>query len=452
MAGGWRLQTRATMEHWVARLSAEKAPRYSRALLETLVLIAYRQPITRGEIEEVRGVAVSSNIVRTLQDRRWVREVGFKEVPGKPALLGTTSEFLDYFNLKRLDELPPLGELVDIDTMEAALAAELDVVEDGGVAANDDGGEPTADGEPSPERDDPEVIAFGEAEGPAAPAGIDVPVSIGEPGSSGAEDIRCEAPLSTEPEPEPGGLSLSARRPSRGTGHRGRAALSLSVPSTERFAASTMAQHRSGTGRADWMRRGRRATFVKKAKVTIRRTLEGFRQGDAFRAFPSIDVGTSDTGSDVSNGDVDVSVECRRRSGHFPRGTSRPTPGGPSRRSVESRFDRRPTARPPPVRPKPSAKRNRACSAASRRSPKSTGASSRRATAGVPAATRKSTLADVPPPSRCPSRRKRRTRSPRAGEPDESASGESARDESVREKSGREKSGRDDPTVPDDDP
>ena len=155
VAGGWRLQTRSTMEHWVVRLSAEKAPRYSRALLETLVLIAYRQPITRGEIEEVRGVAVSSNIVRTLQDRRWVREVGFKEVPGRPALLGTTSEFLDYFNLKRLDELPPLGELKDIDTMEAALAAELDVVEGGGEAANDDGGEPTVDGASTTSSTDP---------------------------------------------------------------------------------------------------------------------------------------------------------------------------------------------------------------------------------------------------------------------------------------------------------
>ena len=139
VAGGWRLQTRAAMEHWVARLTAEKPPRYSRALLETLVLIAYRQPITRGEIEEVRGVAVSSNIVRTLQERRWVREVGHKDVPGRPALLGTTGEFLDYFNLKRLDELPPLGELKDLDRIEAVLAAELGVVDEGGDAANDGG-------------------------------------------------------------------------------------------------------------------------------------------------------------------------------------------------------------------------------------------------------------------------------------------------------------------------
>ena len=147
VAGGWRLQTRATMEHWVARLFDERPPRYSRALLETLVLIAYRQPITRGEIEEVRGVAVSSNIVRTLQDRRWVREVGHKDVPGKPALLGTTSEFLDYFNLRRLDDLPALGEISDLDGIEAVLAAELGLVDEGGKAANDGDGPPETETE-----------------------------------------------------------------------------------------------------------------------------------------------------------------------------------------------------------------------------------------------------------------------------------------------------------------
>ena len=115
VASGWRLQSRSSMEHWVARLFQEKSPRYSRALLETLVLIAYRQPITRGEIEEVRGVAVSSNIIKTLQERDWVKEIGYKDVPGKPALWGTTRQFLDYFNLKRLDELPTLAEAQDLD-------------------------------------------------------------------------------------------------------------------------------------------------------------------------------------------------------------------------------------------------------------------------------------------------------------------------------------------------
>lgn len=143
VASGWRLQSRNTMEHWVSRLFEEKSPRYSRALLETLVLIAYRQPVTRGEIEEVRGVAVSSNIIRTLQERQWVREVGHKDVPGKPALLGTTREFLDYFNLKQLEDLPPLGAVMDLEQVEAVLAAEIGLVEgaSNSVAANDESGE-----------------------------------------------------------------------------------------------------------------------------------------------------------------------------------------------------------------------------------------------------------------------------------------------------------------------
>jgi len=139
VASGWRLQSSASMEHWVGRLFQDKAPRYSRALLETLVLIAYRQPITRGEIEDVRGVAVSSNIIRTLQERDWIKEMGFKDVPGKPALWGTTKAFLDYFNLKRLDELPTLAEARDLAEIDAALMAEVGLV-DGltdSVAAND---------------------------------------------------------------------------------------------------------------------------------------------------------------------------------------------------------------------------------------------------------------------------------------------------------------------------
>ncbi len=121
VASGYRLQSRSEMSPWLARLFPEKPPRYSRALLETLVLVAYRQPITRGEIEEIRGVAVSTNIVKTLQERQWVKEVGVKDVPGKPALLGTTRHFLDYFNLKRLDDLPPLSEIKNLDEMDAAL-------------------------------------------------------------------------------------------------------------------------------------------------------------------------------------------------------------------------------------------------------------------------------------------------------------------------------------------
>ena len=139
VASGWRLQSRSSMEHWVSRLFTEKSPRYSRALLETLVLIAYRQPITRGEIEEIRGVAVSSNIIRTLQEREWVKEVGHKEVPGRPALLGTTRQFLDYFNLKRLDELPPLSEIKDLEEIDATLAAEMGVAGAGEAGAGEAG-------------------------------------------------------------------------------------------------------------------------------------------------------------------------------------------------------------------------------------------------------------------------------------------------------------------------
>jgi segregation and condensation protein B len=122
VASGWRVQIRAEYSAWVGRLWQDKPPRYSRALLETLALIVYRQPITRGEIEDVRGVSVSTNILRTLLERGWVREVGHKEVPGRPALYGTTPQFLDDFNLKSLDELPPLPEVKDLDQLEAALA------------------------------------------------------------------------------------------------------------------------------------------------------------------------------------------------------------------------------------------------------------------------------------------------------------------------------------------
>lgn len=121
VAGGFRLQVRAEYADWVGKLWQEKPPRFSRALLETLALVCYRQPVTRGEIEEIRGVSLSPNIVKTLLDRGWVREVGVKEVPGRPALLGTTTQFLDDFNLKSLDELPSLPEIKDPQQLEAAL-------------------------------------------------------------------------------------------------------------------------------------------------------------------------------------------------------------------------------------------------------------------------------------------------------------------------------------------
>src|SRR5436190_10066800 len=113
VSSGYRIQVKRALSDWLIPLWEEKAPRYTRALLETLALIAYRQPITRAEIEEVRGVVVSTNIVRTLLERSWIRVVGYRDVPGKPAMFGTTKEFLEYFGLKKLEELPTLAELKD---------------------------------------------------------------------------------------------------------------------------------------------------------------------------------------------------------------------------------------------------------------------------------------------------------------------------------------------------
>jgi len=124
VASGFRIQVREEANPWVARLWEERPQRYSRALLETLALIAYRQPITRGDIEEVRGVSVRTNIIRTLQEREWIRVVGHRDVPGKPALFGTTKVFLDYFNLTSLDDLPSLAEIKDMGSIEPELELE----------------------------------------------------------------------------------------------------------------------------------------------------------------------------------------------------------------------------------------------------------------------------------------------------------------------------------------
>ena len=144
VASGFRIQVREEVNPWVTRLWEERPQRYSRALLETLALIAYRQPITRGDIEEVRGVAVRSTIIRTLQEREWIRVVGHRDVPGKPALFGTTKAFLDYFNLGSLDDLPSLAEIKDLDSIEPELdlepvtqQEEPDSAEPPGAAAED---------------------------------------------------------------------------------------------------------------------------------------------------------------------------------------------------------------------------------------------------------------------------------------------------------------------------
>lgn len=121
VASGFRYQVRQSLSPWVGRLWHERPQKYSRALLETLALVAYRQPITRGEIEEIRGVAVSTNIIKTLHEREWIRVVGHRDVPGRPAMYATTRQFLDYFNLKTLDQLPALAEIRDLESLTAEL-------------------------------------------------------------------------------------------------------------------------------------------------------------------------------------------------------------------------------------------------------------------------------------------------------------------------------------------
>lgn len=157
VSSGFRFQVRESLSDWVSRLWEEKPQRYTRAMLETLALIAYRQPITRGDIEEIRGVGVSSTIIRTLLDREWVRVVGHRDVPGRPAMFATTRQFLDYFDLKSLQELPPLSEIRDLDQLNGEL--ELDESsEEGRVLDLPDEEAPEA----VPDRDEDEGAGEGE--------------------------------------------------------------------------------------------------------------------------------------------------------------------------------------------------------------------------------------------------------------------------------------------------
>jgi len=158
LASGWRYQVRGDVHGWVARLWTERQTRYTRATLETLALIAYRQPITRGEIEQVRGVATNSNIIKALEEREWIRVVGHRDMPGRPELLGTTKGFLDYFGLRRLDDLPPLSELKDFAELDPQLRfAGSDTADDrtvGDVAAPGDDDLAANDGTPGASDDD----------------------------------------------------------------------------------------------------------------------------------------------------------------------------------------------------------------------------------------------------------------------------------------------------------
>lgn len=182
VASGFRFQVKADVHPWVARLWTERQTRYTRATLETLALIAYRQPITRGEIEQIRGVAVSSNIIKALEERDWIRVVGHRDVPGKPALYGTTKAFLDYFGLKRLDELPPLSELKDIGELEPELPLENPIpanVSDAGGAEGDpppsDAGADTGIAADAPASDDTGGDGPAAHPGPADAAATETP-------------------------------------------------------------------------------------------------------------------------------------------------------------------------------------------------------------------------------------------------------------------------------------
>ncbi len=152
VASGFRFQVRERYGEWVGRLWEEKPPRYTRALLETLALIAYKQPITRGDVEDIRGVAVSTNIIRTLLEREWIRVVGHRDVPGKPAIYATTKNFLDYFNLSSLDELPTLSEIKDLEGANEELALDEEIIEPRSLDV--DAGEGAVDAEAAGEDDE----------------------------------------------------------------------------------------------------------------------------------------------------------------------------------------------------------------------------------------------------------------------------------------------------------
>ncbi|HEL4266687.1 SMC-Scp complex subunit ScpB [Stenotrophomonas maltophilia] len=188
VASGFRYQVTGEVHGWISRLWTERKTRYTRATLETLALIAYRQPITRGEIEQVRGVAVSSNIIQALEEREWIRVVGHRDVPGKPALFGTTKGFLDYFGLKRLDELPPLSELKDLGELEPQLSLDRDAP----ATASADGPDLSAGDESAAANDD------------AGLAGSDTPDSA-DAAHAAASDEQAPSPLDDgHPDSAPG--------------------------------------------------------------------------------------------------------------------------------------------------------------------------------------------------------------------------------------------------------
>lgn len=195
VASGFRYQVRQDVHPWISRMWSEKPSRYSRALLETLALIAYRQPITRPEIEQIRGVVVSSNIIKTMEEREWIRVVGYRDVPGKPALFGTTRMFLDYFNLKSLDQLPPLSEIRDMEDPQLRFEQEplpARIVRDLPIDPDE---ETAIDAEPAADGNEAHDQPYGSAEA------VD---------TDGTHHITADAPVSsTSPDSDGHGSDLS---------------------------------------------------------------------------------------------------------------------------------------------------------------------------------------------------------------------------------------------------
>jgi segregation and condensation protein B len=193
VASGWRIQVRPRCIDVVSRLWQERPAKYSRALLETLALVAYRQPITRSEIEEIRGVSISSTIMRTLQERNWIRVVGHREVPGRPELLGTTREFLDYFGLKSLDQLPTLAELRDVETIGVQL--ELPAGQPDAAGESAETGEAAANAAATAEAQSESAEQQGEATQDAAQEEAAAQLeSADQPPESEVEDVTPEEP------------------------------------------------------------------------------------------------------------------------------------------------------------------------------------------------------------------------------------------------------------------
>jgi segregation and condensation protein B len=189
VASGFRYQVRQEVHPWISRMWTERPSRYSRALLETLALIAYRQPITRPEIEQIRGVVVSSNIIKTMEEREWIRVVGYRDVPGKPALFGTTRAFLDYFNLKSLDQLPPLSEIRDMEDPQlrfepepfpARIVRDLSIDPDADMTAEGDSSDTETEHLASADAADADDITAG-ADAPAASSESDETGSVMNP-------------------------------------------------------------------------------------------------------------------------------------------------------------------------------------------------------------------------------------------------------------------------------